>query len=161
MAGTYTPIASITIGTAVSSITFSSIPQTYTDLIIIGQGVGSCPEPFVRFNSDTSALYSWTRIYGDGTSVASDRSANDTSYYITTGSFTDGMFVFQLNNYSNSTTFKTGLSRSSRAGSHVSAIVGLYRSTTAITSISLNGASGVNFTVGSTFNLYGIQAGNA
>jgi hypothetical protein len=161
MAATYTPIASVTIGTATPSVTFSSIPQTYTDLIIIGQGAGSCPEPFIRFNGDTSTLYSNTRLYGNGTTASSDRSSGDTSYYLTVGSFTDGNFVFQLNNYSNTTTFKTGLSRANRPDSHVALVAGLYRSTSAITSIVLTGASAANFTVGSTFNLYGILGANA
>jgi hypothetical protein len=159
MAATYTPIASITLGATVTSVTFSSIPQTYTDLIIIGQGVDSCPEVFIRFNGDTSALYSNTRLYGNGSAASSDRSSGDTSYYLTTGSFTNGNFVFQLNNYSNSTTFKTGISRNNTAGAYVALITGLYRSTAAITSIVLTGSA--NLTVGSTFNLYGIQAGNA
>jgi hypothetical protein len=158
MPKTYEPIQTTTLGTATNIVTFSSIPQTYTDLIIIGQGVGSCPEVFIRFNGDTSALYSWTRIYGNGSSVSTDRSANDTSYYITTGSFTNGNFIFQLNNYSNSTTFKTGLSRNNTAGAFTAFVGGLYRSTTAITSISLNGVSGNNFTVGTSFTVYGIKA---
>lgn len=159
MPKTYEPIATTTATGSSTTVTFSSIPQTYTDLIIIGQGVGSCPEPYIRFNGDTSSLYSYIRMYGNGSTASSDRGSNETSYFVTTGSFTDGMFVFQLNNYSNTTTFKTGLSRSSRAGSHVSFICGLYRSTAAITSIVLTAASGQgNLTNGSTFTLYGIKA---
>jgi hypothetical protein len=158
MPKTYEPIATNTIGIATPTVTFSAIPQTYTDLIIIGQGVGACPEIFVRFNGNTSSLYSNTRLYGNGSTISSDRSSGDTSYFVTTGSFTNGNFVFQLNNYSNSTTFKTGVSRNNTAGAFTALVAGLFRSTDAITSISLNGASANNITVGSNFTLYGIKA---
>ena len=61
MAATYTPIASITLGAATSSVTFSSIPQTYTDLIVIFNGRTDGDENTnLQFNSDTTNNYSVT-----------------------------------------------------------------------------------------------------
>jgi hypothetical protein len=159
MAATYTPIASITLGDATPSVTFSSIPQTYTDLIIVGQG-SAAGDIFVRFNSDSSALYSYTRVFGSGASSLSDRATGQTSYFLTTGGFSNSSFIFQLNNYSNSTTYKTSLTRNTNPTDYVGLVAGLYRSTAAITSILLQSNSS-NISSGATFNLYGIQAGNA
>jgi hypothetical protein len=64
--------------------------------------------------------------------------------------------------YSNSTTFKTVLSRTSNAGNGTGATVCLWRKTPeVITSITIFTESAINFAIGSTFSLYGIQAGNA
>jgi hypothetical protein len=159
MAATYTPIASITLGAATSSVTFSSIPQTYTDLIIVGQGSAG-GDVFVRFNGDSTALYSYTRVFASGAYALSDRASGQTSYFLTTGGFSNSSFIFQLNNYSNSTTFKTSLTRNGKLIDYAALIAGIYRSTAAITSILLESNSG-NISVGTTFNLYGILAGNA
>jgi hypothetical protein len=156
MALTYEKIATTTVGTATPSVTFSSIPQTYTDLIVVGQG-SAAADILIRFNGDSSALYSYTRMYGNGTTASSDRATGQTSYFVTIGGFSDANFIFQLNNYSNATTFKTGLSRNNYASAFVGLVCGLYRSTTAITSILLQSNSS-NISVGSTFTLYGIKS---
>ena len=156
MAITYEPIATTTLGSAAASVTFSSISGAYTDLVIVGAG-SAAADIFIRFNGDSSALYSYTRMYGNGTTATSDRASGQTSYFLTIGGFSDANFIFQLNNYSNTTTFKTGLSRSNYSSASVGAIAGLYRSTAAITSILLQSNSS-NISVGSTFTLYGIKA---
>jgi hypothetical protein len=76
--------------------------------------------------------------------------------------------IFHIQNYSNSTTYKTWLSRANRASSALDyqgtdAVVGLWRSTAAITSITVKNRRGgvdYNFASGSNFKLYGIQAGS-
>jgi hypothetical protein len=69
------------------------------------------------------------------------------------------MVLLQFMNYSNATTYKTVLSRSNVAASaSVSANVGLWRNTAAITSIKLYVYPSYNFVAGSTFTLYGIKA---
>jgi hypothetical protein len=156
MPKTYEPIQTTTVGTATPSITFSSIPQTYTDLIVVGQG-SAASDIIVRFNGDSTALYSNTRLYGDGATAATDRSSGQTSYSVTLGGFGNSNFILQLNNYSNTTTFKTGLVRANLSTGYVGSMVGLYRSTAAITSILLQSNSG-NLSVGATFTIYGIKA---
>jgi hypothetical protein len=116
----------------------------------------------MRFNSDTGSNYSRTVLTGNGSSASSDRQTSVTSIGTDYNGYFDGSDfnqakIIQIMNYSNSTTYKTCLIRSNRAQSGTDAIVGLWRSTSAITSITL-GANSLNFATGSTFTLYGIKA---
>jgi len=164
---TYTPIATQTLGSAAASVTFSSIPQGYTDLILvcnIAQSSGNNSLRY-RFNGDTGSNYSDTYLTGNGTTAASGRDTSQTSgtSYVTGSTTIETSYILQFMNYSNSTTYKTVLSRSNRANSEVAADVGLWRSTSAINSISLAMGGSFptnNFATGSTFSLYGIQVGN-
>ena len=157
---TYSPIATTTLGSAAASYTFSSIAGTYTDLVVIFNGaITAGPDDLrIQFNGDTASNYSDTLLRGDGSATLSGRESNVTniSYnaYIGTG---DGSTVgiFNIMNYSNTTTYKTVLSRGSLAASFVNATVGLWRSTAAITSVKMIAGSST-FKVGSTFTLYGI-----
>jgi hypothetical protein len=166
MANTYEPISTTTLSTATASVTFSSISATYTDLVIIaqfGQSTGGNAVG-MQFNSDTANNYSITSLYGTGTTAASDRLANTShiwgAYNIAPSSVVSGVAKWNIQNYSNTTTYKTALCRydnndATYAGT--SAVVGLWRSTAAITSITLKPSAG-NLASGSTFTLYGIKA---
>ena len=162
MPSTYEPIATNTLGTAVSTVTFSSITGTYTDLVLVFQG-GSSTDANIRMqvNGDTASNYSWTQLGGNGTSVASFRNSSDTSWlmnrYAYLSNNLNANFIFNFNNYSNTTTNKTVINRSNSAANGTDTTVGLWRSTTAITSITFS-LSGGNYIVGSTFTLYGIKA---
>ena len=161
MAATYTPIASITLGATTSSVTFSSIPQTYTDLVIVakpadGADLGSY---FVRFNSDSGENYSTTRIYGSGSSAASDRQTSQTNITSGWGGGTYNMYTTHIMNYANTTTYKTALTNVSE-DRYVVLMAGLWRNTSAISTITISDNAN-NYGIGSTFNLYGILAGNA
>lgn len=159
MAITYEPIATTTTSGSASTLTFSSIAGTYTDIVIIGQGSASSGTGInLRLNGDTASNYSNTILYGDGSSAASLRQSSVTS--INFGYFSTGVSDFNgsVMNYSNATTYKTTLSRRNSSAVATSAVVGLYRSTSAITSITLFTDAGVTFTNGSTFTLYGIKA---
>jgi hypothetical protein len=168
MATTYEPIATTTLGSAAASITFSSIPATYTDLrlIYVVQGTAAGQLCFTRFNGDTSGstLYSLTNLYGDGTSATSSANTSRSSWF----DFQFGMpssgntFAFgtiDIFSYAGST-FKTGLltgSNDANGSGDVDRRVGLYRSTSAITSITLTPQVSGNFAIGSTATLYGIK----
>lgn len=162
MPATYEPIATTTANGSSSSVTFSSISGTYTDLRIVVNSTnnsGSNYGLFVRFNSDTGSNYSFTRLYGDGSSATSNNGSS--TAYGTIGWTTSGTlatFTADLNNYSNTTTYKTLLARGSSSVSRVGAFVSLWRSTSAITAIEIYNESGANFTSGSTFTLYGIKS---
>lgn len=112
----------------------------------------------MRFNSDTGSNYSSTTLFGNGSAASSFRSTSATSMQLG-GLFTSdgGNAIYQIMNYSNSTTYKSVLARANAAGSGTQARVGLWRSTAAITSVTLLTGSG-NFAVGSTFSLYGIAS---
>jgi hypothetical protein len=156
MASTYTPIATTTLS-GVSTYTFSSISGIYTDIEIRGTGFASGDSGIdVRFNSDSGSNYSYTYIYGDGTTAVSGRASNTSAASGGRSGPNGSTAIFYLQNYSNSTTYKTMLSRGGNAGALTIAVVSLWRSTSAITSVTLS--MGSNFTSGSTFTLYGISA---
>jgi hypothetical protein len=163
MPKTYEPISTTTLGSAAASVTFSSITGTYTDLVIVTSAkltTGS-NDAIVRFNGDTGNNYSSTILSGNGTSASSVRvSNNDKMYLDSAGWVTSGEFNVSIGhfmNYSNTTTYKTMLARGNNATSGVDAIVNLWSSTAAITSIQVLAATST-FTAGSTFTLYGIKS---
>ena len=160
---TYTPIATTTLGSAAASYTFSSIPSTYTDLILVFNGSASSGTPFttLRFNGDTATNYSDTTLSGNGTSASSGRDSSTTFIYVSgADTLSTGMsqLIVNFQNYSNTTTYKTALARSANAANGTSAAVGLWRSTAAINSITVMLNSASNYAAGSTFTLYGIAA---
>jgi hypothetical protein len=160
---TYTPIATTTLGSATNLVSFTSISGSYTDLVFVftGTNATSSNGMRVRVNGDTGSNYSFTQLYGNGSSAASARGSSETScsIFVEVGANqSTGIAHFQ--NYSNSTTYKTILSRGSAANTTADASVGLWRNTAAITSMEfrLTGGATSNFATGSTFTLYGILA---
>ena len=165
MAATYTPIASITLGTATSSVTFSSIPQIYTDLICIVNNFSSTATGgniTYYFNSDNSSgLYSRTSLYGDGSTAASTRGTSSNLAYAGLNVPTIANSIINILNYANTSTFKTSLARGNTYTNEVMFRCNLWRNTNAISTLTVAPDVGSNFASGSTFNLYGILAGNA
>jgi hypothetical protein len=162
---TYTPIATTTLGSNTQYVTFSSISGSYTDLVLVVSAAGaSAQDMYGRVNGDSGTNYSRINMYGNGTTAGSVRVSNETSmmldYYGNPNSTLGGSVqIINFMNYSNTTTYKTTISRSNNAASGTDAVVNMWRSTAAITSIQLNMANGaVNFATGSTFTLYGITA---
>jgi hypothetical protein len=153
---TYTQIASTTLGSASASVTFSSIPSTYTDLVIVMNGTATvAADVHLYYNTDsTNSNYSNTYLVGNGSTAGSGR---DPIPAIGTFYTTDTNIIANVMNYSNSTTYKTALGRSNTAASAVIARVTMWRNTAAINQLVIKQNSG-NFTTGSTFNLYGITA---
>jgi hypothetical protein len=166
---TYTPIATTTLGSAAASYTFSSIPSTYTDLVLISslQNTASFVDAYVQVGNgsvDTGTNYSSTILTGNGTSASSTRQTSATAVFMdyngappVGGSF--NACVTQFMNYNNTTTYKTWLHRANNAasGGGTDAIVGLWRSTSAINTIKIF-ISGSNIATGSTLTLYGIAS---
>jgi hypothetical protein len=156
MPSTYEPIATQTLGSATSTITFSSIPSTYTDLVLVIDGtMATAGGNQIRVNGDTATNYSTTVLYGDGSAAYSfgvNNNNNAASLYMNTA---QSNALIHFMNYSNTTTYKTILSRSN-SNEFVSARVALWRSTAAINSITILSAN--NYNTGSTFTLYGIKA---
>ena len=168
MPKTYEPIATQTLTGTVATVTFSSIPQTYTDLILVVQGrssTGGASDVLnMTFNSNTGTVYSYVRVMGDGSSASSGRESSVTSwrinYNLPGGGATANVFgldTIQFLNYSNTNIFKSAIWRSSPAQILSASSVNLFRSTSAITSIDLF-LSIANFVSGSTFTLYGVKA---
>jgi hypothetical protein len=159
---TYSNIASITLGASSSSVTFSSIPSTYTDLVLVvnATSTGTAqPDVYMRVNGSSSS-YSRTRLGGNGSSTFTTNITGEGAWVIGPMESTRiTNMVVNLMNYSNTTTYKTSLIRSNDSAIAVQAMVGLWQNTAAINSILFfpEPAKG-DFAAGSTFNLYGIAA---
>lgn len=164
---TYVPIATQTLGTAAATVTFSSIPGTYTDLVLVinarGTTVATSTSVYCTTNV-TGTNYSSTWLVGNGSTAASSRYTTLAQCYLgyisaasnPTGSF--GTITAHFMNYSNTTTNKTIISRGNVVEAEVDAYVSLIRSMSALTSITLVEGGGNNFLAGSSFTLYGIAA---
>lgn len=164
MPRTYEPIATNTLGSAAASVTFSSIPSTYTDLILIISGSNSSGDAAISVRTgngsvNTGSVYSTTFLFGNGTSASSSRDTSQTWAHPGRLDTTLSNSIIQFMNYSNTTTNKTILSRGND-GSLAMTTVSLVRDTSAINIIQLQAQDGgaINFTTGSTFTLYGIKA---
>ena len=164
---TYVPIATTTLGSAVASYTFSSIPQTYRDLVLIGSGSLSASgyAMQVRVGSsntiDTGNNYSMTRVIWYASYSPYPVESPNTSFYALDGSSysssAQNIAISNLMNYSNTTTYKTMLNRSGYASDQAEMSVALWRNTAAINTIQILVDTG-NINAGSTFTLYGIAS---
>lgn len=162
---TYEPIATTTLTSSSTSVVFSSIPQTYTDLVLVfnGYNVNATAMDFeYEINGDSGSNYSETGMQGDGSSASSFRHSNYSGGIMgTIWSTGRATVIANFMNYTNSTTYKTCVSRfSTPSGGLVGATVTLWRNTNAITSLNINQPSGQSgqYASGSTFTLYGIKA---
>ena len=158
MAMTYEPIATTTLSSNQTSVSFSSISGSYTDLVLVAVPKFSANPSYagIIFNSDSGSNYSSTFVRGNGSTASSGR--NTSAGQISSASYSANYIVdiFNILNYSNTTTYKTVLYRTSQ-DNDVLARVGLWRNTSAITSITYQIDTG-NILSGSTFTLYGIKA---
>ena len=171
MPATYEPIATTTLSSSQSTITFSSIPSTYTDLVLVmfardTRSDGSGDGLTVRFDSDSNTNYSWIYLRGNGSVAYIDQNNNKTSldgYEITAAQApanTFGTQIWNIMSYSNTSTLKTITIRGGNPYS-ADAATGLYRSTSAISSIVIYPGfvgSSYSFVSGCSFTLYGIKA---
>jgi hypothetical protein len=158
---TYTPISTYTVsGTSTYSYTFSSIPQTYTDLVLVfaGQGSGGSGTN-LRLNSTYTNNNSSTVLYGNGTTASSSRNTNTYSIYLVSAGDSADRFLTTANimNYTNTTTYKTVLIRTNLTNT-VEASVGLWRDTSAVNQLIVTIAGGPYLLAGTTLTLYGIVA---
>ena len=161
----YTLIATQTLLNPTATVTFTGIPQGFKDLMlecvsnndVAGSGSQNMR---VRFNGDTGTNYSGTRIYGTGTAASSERDSNTAFIYIgAVGNASAGPAITTINvlSYSNASVYKTALGRGGEAGSAINAGASLWRSTAAITSISLVWLAGESFKTNSVFKLWGVS----
>ena len=160
MATTYQPIETQTLGSNAASLTFTSVPSTYTDIVLEFSYPSSGTSGYqigLRFNGDTGSNYSATVMYGE-TSTGSARTSN-LSYARTGHAAGTTSFVMRCNiqNYSNSTTCKSVIARNGVVNTGVYETVALWRSTSAITSITIM-IDGGTLPAGAIATIYGIKA---
>lgn len=167
MASTYDAISTYTVsGGATTTITFDSIPQTYTDLVLIFRNVigGNYGANF-RYNNDSASNYESIYHFGQNSSVFTNQSAATTHGGIASGLHEYAESWINIQNYTATNMYKTHFARMTGAGDDSNPWstrdvrswlqVGQWRSTSAITRIDFY-ATG--FTAGSTLTLYGIKA---
>ena len=166
MATTYTLISSNVLSSTAASVTFSSIPATYTDLVIRCSTRGSTGTGAIRvtFNGDTATNYSDTTLIGNGSaaSSSSDSSQNE-GYAYNTNNFTTytadtfSNSEFYIPNYlvsANKPSSTFGVQETNATAAGMAATALLWRNTAAITSVTLAIST---FAIGSSFYLYGIS----
>lgn len=164
---TYTPIATTEIGSN-STITFSSIPGTYTDLrLVISGGIANDYwDMRWRYNDDSNSNYSQSSMYGDGSTATGSKTTNALLIHSGVGIRSNSLnaaTIVDIMNYSNTSAYKSCLVRHSNAGfGGASTCIGTWRSTAAITSIYIYaGASNggiAHMYAGTHATLYGIAA---
>lgn len=175
MPNTYTLISSNVLGSSAASVTFSSIPATYTDLVLrisarYSAAVVSAQIQLQPNGNTTSTNYSQTAIRGTGSAASStnDSTSGGRAYlpmgYIAGDSATSNTFgsvEYYIPNYAETT--KKPMSGYSASESNTATIsfvnyatAGLYHDTTALTSLVIKPSSD-NFMAGSSFYLYGIK----
>lgn len=159
-----TPLASITLQSSATDITFSGIPNTYRDLILISEmkTASSTSSVYLRFNG-ISANYSTVLMRGNGSDTVSSDAGGVTDRLFaaystepTTSTATNS--IVQIMDYSATNKHKTILQRSNNAADATEALAGRYASTGAITSVTVGMDSSLSFAAGSTFSLYGVIA---
>ena len=173
MANTYTLIQAQTLASSAASVTFSSIPATYTDLVVrmsvrsdranVADGL------FLKFNSDTASVYSSTylSVNNSDSIVGSGRgtgTSSDVYYYYTDGANATSntfsnteLYIPSYTASQNKPLSLTSMAEGNTAAFSMGANAGLWRNTAAITSINIVSFVGANFVTGSSFYLYGIK----
>lgn len=159
-------IATTTLTTGATTITFNSIPSTYTDLRLVFFQAGSSTiygRPNMRFNSDSGTNYSTITIVGEGTAASSsnwqtESSVRPSNYYLGSGV---AFVTYDILDYKGTSTYKTVLTTQNadqNGSGSVTNAVSMWKSTSGITSIELLHPSGApdTYSTGTTVTLYGI-----
>jgi hypothetical protein len=156
-----------TLGTAAASIEFTSIPQGFTDLIML-ISVNSATNDqnlSMRFN-DSTTNYSGRNLLGTGSSVASQTNAGSGLQIVSTKSTTSNTFVncqVYIPNYAssaNKSVSSDGVSEANATGAYIHLLANLWSNTAAINKITVYINEGSNLIAGSTVSLYGILKGS-
>jgi hypothetical protein len=169
--GAMVPIAQVTSSGSTSQLFFDNIPQTFQDLVLIGStrtaAAVTVASVYILINNNQATNRSVTVLSGNGSAASSSRFSGSTFMFSATlpgASSTAGIFnAFNAHilNYTNTTTFKTVLTRnaSDLNGSGVTELTAnLLQSTAAVTSVNVINDGFNNFAAGSTVTLYGIRA---
>ena len=160
MAAAMVALATTTLGSAASSVTFGSIPATYRDLrLVLNLGNNSNSGSVMRFNGDSGSNYSYVYMAGNGSGTGSTSGTvtyiNLASNIYSNNTITDTYFV-DIFDYSATDKHKSTLSRGNNAATGAEADAARWANTAAITSITIVGLASSQMIAGSTLSLYGI-----
>jgi len=151
---TYIPLATTTLASSASSVTFSSIDQSYGDLVLVINGQFSTSvNASLEFQPNGSST-DGTMVFmsGDGSSTFSSTA---TRLFVSWGGNVSTSIV-NIMDYSATNKHKTFLIRDNDTSYRVRAVAGRWANTSAITSLVIGDAGSVSLGAGSTFSLYGI-----
>ena len=160
---TYDLIASNVLSSSASSVTFSSIPATYRDLVLVCTMISSTGNAFIdlRLNSDSGNNYPRVWMSGDGSSATSLTQSLGSDIRLNSGAWGSSteavLVVANIMDYSATDKHKTIISRANRAAVGVNAQAARWANTAAVTTITLNAGTN-NFGSTSSFHLYGIAS---
>lgn len=165
---TYEPIQSTTLTQTTTGVEFSSIPQTYTDLVVIAflkyNGTGPVTDVPFRLNGISTSIYHDTTHKTNGTTGTFGSNRNATYFrapeYLGTNHTPYTILRLDILGYSSTSFAKSILSQLSSVGAsnnYVSRTVGMFASTSAITSVNFDPLGTPGFVTGSKFSLYGIK----
>lgn len=152
---TYVPLATYTVtGSAAASVTFSSIPAGYRDLILVVDGTADSENTVgLRFNGDSGANYSYVQGLGYSSGVLSIAGTSEAAAVGRIAS-TQTNTIVNIMDYGQTDKHKTTLSRTNNAGSSTRMSATRWANTDAIYSIEVMQAT---YNVGTTFSLYGVN----
>lgn len=158
----WTPLANLTLGSATTGVTFSSISGAYKDLrLVINGGVTSGGFAKYRLNGDSSSTYLWATLESNGTSATSAWNGNDYATffnnYIVWNSSDKTVVTLDILDYSATDKHKTIMSRTFREYTAVNDMTVRWPSTAAVTTLYLY-ADTSTWVSGTTFALYGVSA---
>lgn len=166
MAVTYDPIATQTLGSAASTIEFTSITSAYTDLVVVIQGAIDTGTrfPYMRINDDTANNYRNAWLYSSGSTIASSQQSlatnagNGIFLGLSNGCTTDVFSsVINIMNYSATDVVKTFLIRTGQGPtSTIDSVNAWWNSTNAINKLTFRLNSTGNYVAGTMISLYGI-----
>ena len=158
---TYDNIATQTLTSAATSITFNSLPTTYTDLRVILSGLRDVGQQlYLRFNSDSGSNYGYTDMIGNGASATADEATGATSFVIHYNGFDTSLptlvpiDIFSYRGATNKTVLYSWNADRNGSG-YIKWSVGRWGNTSAITSITLSSDS--TMAIGTSATLYGIK----
>jgi len=163
MATTYEILSTTTLNSNSTTVSFTSINQTYTDLVISCNFANtSSVDMLLRFNSDTSTNYSYMSFAGNGSGRPAVRGYNTNAIVLDPAALGFGTSqstgIINVMNYASTSIFKTTVNRFSGPGVTTGISIGTWRSTSAISTIDITASTATTIIAGSTFTLYGIKA---
>ena len=172
MANTYVLISSTVLSSGQNTVTFSSIPSTYTDLVVRcsvrTSNASNLDRLAITINSDSNTNYSDTEITGTGSAASSGRTSNgiySDDIYINAANYTASTFSsveIYIPNYTSTSSRPFSVFSTTENNGTTSYIRGsaqLYRGSSAISSLSFfpPSSGSTNFITGSSFYLYGVK----
>jgi hypothetical protein len=163
---TYTAIGKVTLSSNVTTISFTNIPQIYTDLVLVQNAIiaSGAYSTGIQFNGDiisTSTNYnSIGALQNSATNVNSNTNNNQPYTYDGLTGASRSIAVWQIMDYANNKTWKSVLCRGGFQSSQLRSTVSTWKNTKSINSINIvtEYAPSSPFLSTSTWSLYGIGA---